>query len=146
MSAIEVKTGKQYWRRVAILWAMFGLFGFTISAMAKKPAVGLFGLAVMAAPVYMLVSRRLTWAARLDGEGVTLRGGKRLAWSELEKIVDVNAVRGGARWHSHYELVFKSGRARVFDRMLANGDEVVAALQALERGDNPFSGARRQPA
>jgi hypothetical protein len=146
MNAIELKTGKQYWRRVAILWVMFGLFGLVISAMAKRPAVGLFGLLVMVAPGLMLVSRRMTWAARLDAEGVTLRSGKRLPWSDFDKVVDVHAVRGGAKWHNHYELVFRSGRARVFDRMLENGDAVVGALQALERGDNPFTGARRQPA
>jgi hypothetical protein len=142
MRAIDAKTGKQYWRRVALLWGMFGFFGLVISAMAKTPALGLFGLFLMIAPAYMLVSRRMTWVARLDGDGVTMHSGKRFAWSDFEKVVDVHALRGGAKWHNHYELVFKSGRARVFDRMLANRDEVVGALQALERGENPFTGAQ----
>jgi hypothetical protein len=146
MNAIEAKTGRQYWRRIAILWAMFGLFGFVITAMAKAPALGIFGLVLMVAPAYLLWSRRRWWVARMDGDGVLMRSGKRFAWVDLEKVVDVTAVRGGAKWHNHYELVFRGGRARVFDRMLANSDEVVAVVQALQRGENPFTGTRRPPA
>jgi len=52
-------------------------------------------------------------------------------------VVDVQAVRAGARWHNRYELVWQ----RVFDRMLANADEIVAAVTAVARGDNPFTHA-----
>jgi hypothetical protein len=109
--------------------------------MARAPALGILGLVVMISPAWLLYRRRVLWVARIDGDGVTLRSGKRLAWADFEKVVDVQAVRGGARWHNHYELVFRSGRARVFDRMLSNADEVVAAVTALARGTNPFTGA-----
>ena len=144
MNAIEAKTGPGYWRRIGVVWGMFGLMGLAITAAARMPAMGIFGLLMMAAPAFLLYRRRVTWAARFDGEGVTLMNGKRLPWSELEKVVDVHVVRGGAKWHNHYELVFRSGQARVFDRMLANADEVLGLLKALERGENPFTGARRQ--
>ncbi len=35
MSAIELKTGKQYWKRIAVLWGMMGFLGLVIEAMAK---------------------------------------------------------------------------------------------------------------
>jgi hypothetical protein len=138
MVPIDLKTAPAYWRRIALLWGMFGFFGLVIAAMAASPALGIFGLLLMLAPAWLLLRRRLTWAARMDGDGVTLRNGKRLAWSELEKVVDIQATRGGARWHNHYELIFRSGRACVFDRMLANANEVVAAVTVLARGENPF--------
>jgi len=139
MNAIEVKTGSAYWRRIGLLWAMFGLFGLVMTAMAREPALGILGLVVMISPAWLLYRRRVLWVARIDGDGVTLRSGKRLAWADFEKVVDVKAMRGGAQWHNHYELVFRSGRARVFDRMLSNADEVIAAITALARGDNPFT-------
>ena len=139
MNAVELKTGKGYWRRIGLLWAMFGFFGFVISAMARTPAPGILGLLLMIAPAWLLVRRRMTWAARLDAEGVILRSGKRLAWADFEKVIDVHVVRGGARRHNHYELVFRGGRARVFDFMLANGAEVVGVIKTLERGENPFT-------
>jgi hypothetical protein len=145
MNGIEAKTGKQYWQRITVLWAMFGLMGFVITAMAREPAIGILGLLLMVTPAYMLWSRRRWWVERMDGDGILLRSGKRFAWADFDKVVDVHAVRGGARWHNHYELVFRGGRARVFDRMLANSAEVVAVLQALERRENPFTRAR-QPA
>jgi hypothetical protein len=131
--AIEAKTSPAYWRRIAILWALFAIMGLAISATARKPAQGLFGIALALAPAAMLWRRRATWVARLDDEGVTLRSGKRLPWSELERVTDVHARRGAAEWHSHFELAFKRGRARVFDRMLANADEVVGAIRAREK-------------
>jgi hypothetical protein len=138
MTAIDLKTSGAYWRRIGLLWAMFGFFGLVMTAMARSPALGIFGIVVVVAPAWLLWRRRVTWAARLDADGVLLRNGKRLPWADFEKVVDVHAVRGGARWHSHYDLVFRSGRASVFDRVLANADEAVRALKALERGENHF--------
>src|SRR5260221_3826730 len=130
MNAIQLKTGVQYWRRMALLWGMMALIGFAIAAVAKQPLQGFLGLFVMVAlPAYMLFTRRIWWVARMDGDGVTLISGKRYAWADFEKVVGVITTRSGGQWHSHYELVFKNGRARVFDRMLKNGDEVVAALK-----------------
>jgi hypothetical protein len=146
MNAIEVKTGGAYWKRIGLLWGMFGFIGLVMEAMARRPALGILGLVLMVAPAYMLWSRRVWWIARMDADGVTLRSGKRYAWSDFEKIVDVHAVRGGAKWHNHYELIFKSGRARIFDRMLANADEVLAVVKALERSENPFTEARGKQA
>ncbi len=125
---------------------MFGFFGFVISATAKQPLLGTIGLLVTLAPGWLLYRRRVSWLARVDDAGVTLLSGKRLAWSDFEKVVDVHAIQGGARWHNHYELVFRNGRARVFDRMLANAEEVVAVVKALERGEDPFTGRPRHRA
>jgi hypothetical protein len=122
---------------------MFGFFGLVISAMAASPVLGFFGLFLMIAPAWLLIQRRATWIARMDADGVTLRSGKRFPWSDFEKVVDVQANRGGARWHSHYELFFHGGHARVFDRMLANADEAVAAVGTLAHGQNPFAQAAR---
>jgi hypothetical protein len=133
MPVLEAKTSRAYWGRIAILWALFAFIGLAISASARKPALGLLGIAIALAPSAMLWRRRATWVARLDDEGVTLRNGRRLSWSELEQVTDVHARRGAAEWHSHFELRFKRGRARVFDRMLANGDEVVGAIRAREK-------------
>ena len=139
MHTIEVKTGSQYWRRLAVLWAMFALIGLAMVAVARQPLLAVLGLALAVAPAYMLYTRRIWWVARMDVEGVTLISGKRFAWADLEKVVDVIAMRYGGKWHNHYELVFHSGRARVFDRMLKNADEVMAAIKALERGERPFA-------
>src|SRR5205814_2140528 len=111
MKAIEAKTGQAYWRRIGLLWAMFGFFGLVMTATAKQPALGIFGLVTMVAPAWLLYRRRVCWLAGLDVDGATLLSGQRLPWSDFEKVVDVHAVRGGARWHNHYELVFRSGRA-----------------------------------
>jgi hypothetical protein len=143
MNTIQAKTSQAYWRRIGLLWAMFGSFGLIMTAMAKEPALGIFGLLVMLAPGWLLYRRRATWMATMDGAGVTLLSGKHLPWAELQKIVDVHALRGGARWHNHYDLIFRGGRARVFDRMLANSDEVLGVIKALEQGYNPLTGLRR---
>lgn len=127
---IEARTGKSYWRRVALLWGMFGILGLITCAMARKPALGIFGILLMLAPAWLLVRRRFTWVHHLDDTGVTLRSGKHFAWSDLKKVVDVQAVRGGAKGHSHYELVFDRGRALVFDRVLENAEEVLAHIRA----------------
>jgi hypothetical protein len=140
MNPIEVRTGKAYWRRIGLLWGMFGFFGLVMTAMARAPLLGIVGLVMMIAPAWLLYQRRVLWVLRMDREGVTLRSGKRMPWGDLQQVVDVTAVRGGARWHNHYELVFRNGRARVFDRMLANADEVVRALGPLAHGQNPFTG------
>ena len=138
MNAVEARTSKAYWRRIGALWAMFGVFGLVITAMASQPVVGIFGLLLMAAPAWLLLRRRATWVRRLDGSGVTLRSGKQLGWADFERVIDVHAIRGGSKWHNHYELVFRNGCARVFDRMLENADEVLVVVKALERGQRPF--------
>ncbi len=138
MNAIQLQTGAQYWRRLALLWGLFALIGLAIAAVAKQPLLGVFGLLLMIAPAYMLLTRRIWWVSRMDGDGVTLISGRRFAWADFEKVIDVHAIRYSARWHNHYELVFRNGRARVFDRMLKNADDVVAALKALDRGERPF--------
>src|SRR5262249_48962176 len=61
MNAIEAKTSQSYWRRIGGLWVMFGFFGLVIMAMAKKPAMGIFGLLVVLAPAWLLYRRRVTW-------------------------------------------------------------------------------------
>lgn len=136
-SPIEARTARRYWVRIAVLWGMFALFGFIISAMAKQPVQGFFGLFLMVAPAFLLIRRRLTWAHRFDDGGVALRSGKRFAWADLQKVIDVHAVRGGAKWHNHYVLAFKQGRALVFDRMLDNSGEILALLKTLERAGKP---------
>ena len=138
MNAVEARTSKAYWRRIGALWAMFGVFGLVITAMASQPVVGIFGLLLMAAPAWLLLRRRATWVRRMDGSGVTLRSGKQLGWADFEKVIDVHAIRGGSKWHNHYQLVFRNGSARVFDRMLENADEVLGVVKALERGQRPF--------
>lgn len=138
MNAVEVRTSKGYWRRIAVLWAMFGVFGLVITAMARQPLVGILGLAVMATPVGLLIRRRATWVLRMDASGVTLRNGKQFAWTGFEKVVDVHATRGGARWHNHYELVFRDGHGRVFDQVTENAGQVLGVLKSLERGEKPF--------
>jgi hypothetical protein len=141
VNSLRLQTGTQYWRRLAVIWGLFGLIGLAITAVARQPLLGVLGLLLMVAPAYMLWSRRAWWVARMDGDGVTLLSGKRFAWSGFEKVFEVNARRYGATWHSHYELVFKDGHARVFDRMLKNSDEVMPVLQALGRGERPFAAA-----
>lgn len=137
MSVLELQTGSQYWRRLALIWGMFAVIGFAIAAVAKQPLLGFTGLFLMVAPAYMLWSRRNSWVARMDGDGVGMISGKRFGWAEFEKVFEIKA-RGG---HSHYEIVFKGGRARVFDRMLSNKNEVVSVVAALGRGENPFAPA-----
>jgi hypothetical protein len=137
MSAVEARTSKAYWLRIGVIWGMFGLFGLAMTAVARQPAMGIFGLLMMAAPAWLLLRRRATWMLRIDDDGVTLRSGKRFAWAGFEKVVDVHAVRGGAKWHNHYELVFRDGRARVYDRVLENAQEVLGALKAVQQGERP---------
>ena len=143
MQPIELKTGSTYWQRIGFLWGMFFLIGFALSAVARRPVMGIFGLVLMFAPALLLLNRRFTWVARLDSEGVVMRSGKRHAWRDFEKVIAVHAVKGGARWHNHYALIFKSGRGRIFDRMLANAPEVLAVVQMLEQGNNPFTGTKK---
>lgn len=157
MIAIRLQTGGQYWRQLALLWGLFGFLGLTILAVARTAPLAFVGLVMMIVPAYMLVSRYIWWVARMDDDGVTLVSGKRYAWTDLERIIDVRGVsfafpienappfRYQAHGHNHYELIFKGGHARVFDRMLKNGAEVAAALAALERGATAVRPAAEGP-
>ena len=141
MTAIQLQTGPQYWRRLAIIWVLFGVIGFAMAAVAKAPLLGFSGLFQMIAPAYLPVTRYLWWVKRIDADGVALLSGKRFAWADFDKVMEITVSRYGSRRHNHYELVFKTGRGRVFDLMLKNRDEVLAALKALEAGERPSPGA-----
>ena len=151
MQSIQLQTGAQYWRGLAVLWALFGFMGLTMIIFARTTTEGLLGVFFALVPSYMLIARHIWWVARMDRDGVMLVSGRRFAWADLVKVVDVRGVHYAipiqnaaslnytSSAHNHYELVFKHGRARVFDRMLKNPDEAVAALDALERGEHPFA-------
>jgi hypothetical protein len=140
MEPMVLRTSRGYWMRIGGLFVLFGLIalGIGVQAVRRGPPLMLaFAVALALTPAWLLWSRR-RWVARLDSDGVQLRDGRRFAWANFEKVVAVYVQRGGARWLNHYELHFRDGRARLFHRMVDDAHDVLALLQALERGHNPF--------
>jgi hypothetical protein len=91
--------------------------------------LGCAGL-VAAVPVFLALQRR-RWIRRFDGEGIVLRGGRRLAWSSLRSIHRRMGMRHGERCLSHYELIFEEGKTYVFPARVLNAGQVSALVERL---------------
>lgn len=142
MAPLEARTSRGYWTRLGCLGVMFGTFGgiFAWSGLRRLAEPGPMGavLLVLAVGVaftpFLLVLNRRNWVRRIDDQGVLLRGGARLAWSDFERVATVR-VRTAV---NHYELRFRTGVARIFPAVLENSDEVMAFVRKLEH-DGRFS-------
>jgi hypothetical protein len=146
-TAIEARVSRGFWYRVGGLALLCGGMGAMLVAMAVRNLRSPYGgdatgavipivMALLTAgiPVFLVMSRR-RWVRRFDGHGVTLRNGRRFGWADLERVVVVHR----RRFINHYELRFRGGgRAFVFYLVLANRDEVLAVVQKLQQGQNPF--------
>jgi hypothetical protein len=140
MGSIEVKTSPSYWTRVAcgaLLPVIVGLF-LLVKGVSRGNATSIVGAALFAGlPVAVFARSRRRWARRMDGTGLTMAGGKHMPWSEFQCVREMHLPR--SRVLNHYLLVFRVGEARVFPRVTANAVEVTAAIEALKRGQNPFT-------
>ncbi len=67
------------------------------------------------------------WPQHLDAQGMTLRNGKRVAWSELTDIKRVTVVNqhGGGRITGRLQLHFGKIVARIVPQSLAEGHAVI---------------------
>jgi hypothetical protein len=91
---------------------------------------------LLAIPMFLMWTRR-SWVARFDEHGVTLRNGRTFAWPDFERVVP-RKMRPRSYGINHYDLVFRTGKARVFHQMATNRAQVVSIVDALGRGENPF--------
>ena len=145
---LEVRTASHYWKRIVLLYVFLGPFaGMGIVQGAHDlqrhgwaqwdKLLMVLGVVVvlLAAPCALLVSRR-RWVARFDEHGVTLRNGRRFSWEGFLNVEERRSHNG--RFVNNYDLVFRDGTAGVYHHMAANDAEVLAALAALKRGENPF--------
>jgi hypothetical protein len=74
------------------------------------------------------------WPARLDPDGMTLRNGKRLAWSEIAGVQHVVAMMYGLRFIERWEVRGRSALAVIVPNMLSEGKAVLDfASRALGR-------------
>jgi hypothetical protein len=138
MTTVLVKAAPSYWFRMVpplILGAVVGLV-VVGRGLGDASGGGVFvacGVLLAVAPLVILVRSRLSWASRIDPTGVTLASGRLLPWSDFRSVRTVH-VRGAV---NHYEIVFRSGVARIFPRVTQNSAQVLAVVAALERGGPP---------
>ncbi len=87
----------------------------------------MWGLGILTlgiAPLFIKQQQR-SWPAYLDDEGVTTRGGKRIAWSEFTRVVRVVTRLTSGTTIERYELHSPHGKVLVPTERLVNGQEVV---------------------
>jgi hypothetical protein len=150
VQAIEIQSGKSYRKRMGCLGAILGGMALLALLLGVRSLLnpGPYGndlksvafrtltfVAMCALPVPILYQSRRRWVARIDGQGVTRRDGKVFPWGTFK---GVKAIR--RRSHSpinHYELHFQGGSAQIFHQVIDNAGEVLAFVNALERGWNP---------
>jgi hypothetical protein len=75
----------------------------------------------------------LHWVSRsyvqfIGVEGITLRNGKKFAWSELDSVRPVYTRR---RNLNHVTLVFRSGAVGLFHQVFENSDEVLDVVRQV---------------
>lgn len=150
---LELPTARHYWHRIVWIYVLVAPFVAMAAGQAAldygRPErlemfLGLSGIAafLLLVPTVLLLARR-RWVARMDGDGVVLRNGRRFSWSDFRGVEARHNRR--LRIVNHYDLVFTDGRAGVFHRMVANPFELENVLYALERGENPFTAATDVP-
>ncbi len=80
-----------------------------------------FGIATL----FMWITSR-KWPKLIDSEGMTLRSGKRLLWTELTKIQPVTVVnRAGVRITGRLDLYFDKFVVPIVTHSLKEGDTVL---------------------
>ena len=91
--------------------------------------VGVFTLGIGALAMWLAAR---SWPRVIDQEGITLRSGRRLKWSELSEVRRVRAVDSyGRRVTGSLELIFGKAKAKIVPQSLAEGREVLAYLSRL---------------
>ena len=140
-------TSRGYWSRIK--WLSIGVTPFIL--MAFSQAVHGWGghdghmmalmmmlvAAMMAAgPVLLLVARR-RWVELFDHNGVQLRNGKRFKWIDFVRCEPRMNTR--LRTINNYDLVFRTGTAGVYHLMVENYGQLMAVIEQLKAGQNPFT-------
>ena len=76
-----------------------------------------------------------SWPKVVDGEGITVRNGKRVRWSDLSdsRLVTVVDDRG-RRVTGRLELIFGKTKVKVVPHSLAEGQEVMDFLRRVAGG------------
>ena len=146
MARLEVITSRGYWKRIK--WLLIGLSPFALLGIVNAidtfkrggdmgVAYGMIGIAafMLGAPFIFVFARRY-WVQFFDEEGVVLRNGRRFSWKDFVKCEP--RLNTKLRVVNNYDLVFKTGTAGVYHLMAENYGDVMAAIQALEAGRNPF--------
>src|SRR5262245_10650335 len=135
----EVHCSKKFWHRVILLFVLLTPFSLMALSVLGKGSAGqvailaTVALVLLMIPGVLVLSRR-RWVQRFDRTGVTLRNGRAFSWGSFEKVVAVSR-----RYQvTHYDLVFREGKAMVAHQMAENRAEVESLMNRLGRGDNPF--------
>lgn len=85
--------------------------------------LGIFTLGVGALGMWL---QTRSWPRVMDDDGITLRNGTRVRWSECTKIVRVTAVtEHGGRISGRADLLFGKTRVRLVPQSLVQGQAVL---------------------
>jgi hypothetical protein len=143
-----IETDKIFNKRIKRLFLMFtplaGLF-FLLASQGKGTdgmiaLMVLLGFVVWGIALLPIVLRG-RWVTKLDDEGVTLRNGRKLAWTKFERMV-VWRQRGRI---SNYDLVFAGGTGSVRHLLTPNRIEVEKLMNDIMLNQDPFAGLRLAP-
>ncbi len=145
----EIVTAQHYWKRIRFLtfvtapFALLGLLNAYHSFTGDSHDGTMMGFMMLivaamigSGPLILLVARRF-WVQRFDAQGVVLRNGRRFLWKDFQRCQKRLFQR--YRTVNNYELVFTTGTAGVYHRMAENYGELLAILEQLEAGKNPFA-------
>lgn len=94
--------------------------------------VGLFTLGVGALGMWW---QTRSWPALMDDDGITLRNGRRVRWTDCTKVIRVTAVNEhGGRISGRADLLFGKTRVRLVPQSLMQGQAVLdLASQKLQQ-------------
>lgn len=91
--------------------------------------VGFFTLGI--GPLAMWLSTR-SWPKELDGEGMTLRNGRRVRWDELTDIRRVTVVNNmGRRITGRLDLIFGKTKVQIVPQSLEEGPAIMSYLSGV---------------
>jgi hypothetical protein len=104
---------------------------FALAQMISRGGQLGFPVLIVCVPLYFPWKRRI-WVNRFTPQGIELRSGRHVAWSELRAVRRVMSVtRFGRAFPSYYQLLFTSGKGEVYPEVLRNSPEASALLERL---------------
>lgn len=136
MEPVCVKYSREFWVRVGITGGIFALIGL-VTLSISRGRLSLIAVGVVPTLFYvtvMFVTNRKA-IKLIDDEGVTRRDGKRLPWSEFKERRDVQSL---SRYNqpmglNNIDLIFASGKARLFIHVVENAGEILNTVNELAK-------------
>ncbi len=64
------------------------------------------------------------WPAEMDEQGMTLRNGTRVSWSEFTRIRKINVIMDGRQVSERYDLRSPRGKVSIVPSRLDQGEDV----------------------